>query len=195
MIEAEKKLLRDLVILEKMSEAMGGYLRASALFGRMGPSFPALTLGGYLMRQHRLLALQEVLNESNQARLKSAVYQFNTLISNEIVRSEKRATEEYGARMRQWEAFVRDLRRNPQAHQSGYKTGVESRAMLEALFQFLSTPPYRFNMELRERLDLLDGGLKGMWDMGDFVWEEGFELAYPIKMYWWLYGTLKTGER
>lgn len=196
MSDAEKKLLKDLSILEKMAEDMGGYLRASALFGRMGgPNLPALTLGGYLMRQHRLLALQDVLAPADQERLKRAVFQFNTLMGSEIVRSEKRAIQEYAARLRQWEAYVRDLRTDPRQHMNYYSNSVEPRAMIEALLNLLSAPPYQFNPEFKDRLETLDGALQAMWNPGDFVWPEGWEPAYPIKSYWWLYGRVKTGYR
>jgi len=195
MSDAEKKLLKDLSIVEKMAEMMAGYLRASALFGRMGPNMPALTLGGYLMRQHRLLALQEALSLADQERLKRAVYQFNMVLSGEIVRSEARAMQEYGARLRQWENTIRELRGAPRQHMNYYSSTVEARAMLAALQNLLAAPPYRFDPKLAERLEMLDGGLLAMWGMGDFVWSEGWEPAYPIKGYWWLYGGVRTVGR
>ena len=196
MSDSAKKLRRDLAILEKMADEMGGYLRTSAVFGRLGsPNMPALTMGGYLMRQHRLLALQESLSTADQERLKRAVFQFNTLMGNEIVRSEKKATEEVGARLRQWESYIRDLRGDPRQYGNYYSNSVEPRAMLQALFDLLSAPPYKFLPDFQERLDMLDGGLMAMWDIGDFVWPDEWHTAYPVKSYWWLYGQVKTGYR
>ena len=56
------KLTRDLSILVAMAAEMETYLNSDVLFWHMSTShMPALTLGGYLMRQHRLLALRDLL--------------------------------------------------------------------------------------------------------------------------------------
>jgi hypothetical protein len=110
MPEPNEKLRRDLDILEAMSSGMDEYLRSQTLFGPMMElSLPRLTLGGYLMRQHRLLSLKELLNESDQNRLEAAVTSFNDALVEKVVRFEARAHHELHARLRQWGEFLKEL--------------------------------------------------------------------------------------
>ncbi|MDJ0755966.1 MAG: hypothetical protein QNJ45_20735 [Ardenticatenaceae bacterium] len=195
MTDALQKLQRDLTIGERMVEEMAGYLQAETLFGRMPPSLPALTLGGYLMRQHRLLALQEALPPADQTRVDNMINTFDQILSERIVRSENRAHREIGARLRQWEEYIRDLRRDLRGNAGYFATAVEPRVMIAALLEMLSEPPYQLQEEFAERLELLDRGLSGVWQAGPFVWPEEWESAYPANEYWYLYGEPRIVKR
>lgn len=182
------KLQTDLHVLTVMAEGMADYLRAEALFGKTSGRVPKLTLGGYLMRQHRLLALQALLTPAEQAEMAQAVAQYRAAVAEAIIRSEERATQECHARLRQWEETIRDLRRDGRAHASYYPTAAEPRAMLSELIQMLATPPYQLDPTIPERLALLDTGLRGVWDDGEFIWPAEWQPAYPHANFWWLYG-------
>ncbi len=188
MMDALKKLQKDLEIAEQMAERMADYLRTSALFGKMPVHLPALTLGGYLMRQHRLLALREALSPDEQERLTRTVQLFFGSLQERVVQSEARAHQEFEARLRQWKEAIRDLRRDSRGNAGYYPTTVEVRAMLTSLHEMLTTPPYRFEPTLLERLDMLDAGLRAVWIPGPFVWPEEWQPAYPREKYWYLYG-------
>jgi hypothetical protein len=182
------KLQSDLYILEVMADGLADYLQGDALFGKTSGRVPKLTLGGYLMRQHRLTALQGDLQPAEQARLQQAVAQGEAALASQIVRSEARATQECHARLRQWEEVIRDLRRDARAHFAGYATAVEPRAMLTQLIHLLAQPPYQLDSAIPERLALLDGALRNSWDDGECVWSAEWEAAYPRAPFWWLYG-------
>ena len=67
MTKDEGKLDHDVHVLSAMAEEMENYLDSDVLFWHMSKrGMPALTLGGYLMRQHRLLALYDQLNKEQQ---------------------------------------------------------------------------------------------------------------------------------
>ena len=101
MSEAIKKLKRDLAILEVMAAEMDEYLINTSLFWPLpDTSMPRLTLGGYLMRQHRLVRLRDLLGEDEQARLDQAISQYNQALVEKVVRFEGRAHEELHARLR-----------------------------------------------------------------------------------------------
>lgn len=171
-----------------MASKMAGYVASNNLFGPTNGKMPKTTLGGFLMRQHRLMALQEMLPTAVVSRLHEATAQFEAIRSENIVRTEQKATAEFEARLRQWEAYIRDVRREAKVHAAYYPTAVEPRAMLAELHKMLTAPPYQFSDKLDERLQLLDSGLRGVWQVGDFVWPEPWAIAYPAKAYWWLYG-------
>ena len=188
MTDALIKLQRDLTIAEQMAEGMADYLRMDTLFGKMPGTMPALTLGGYLLRQHRLLALRDVLSLAEQERLSRTVQLVYDTLQAWVVRSEARAHQEFGARLRQWEEYIRDLRRDLRGTTSYFPTSVETRAMITGLHNLLTTPPFNFDETLMERLSLLDSGLQAIWAPGPFVWPEEWAPAYPSSTFWYLYG-------
>lgn len=188
MTDGVQKLEHDVVILAAMAAQMDDYLKSDVLFWKMGQSgLPMLTLGGYLMRQYRLLALSDLLSEGKHGELETAVIQFNTALAEKIVRFETKANHELEARMRQFEAFLRDLQ-NKRAVGMNYETAVEPRAMIAALIDKLSMAPYQLNRQIPGRVETLDGSLRQHWAPGGFIWPETWQAAYPQDRFWWLYG-------
>lgn len=183
-----KKLQEDLNILVEMAQRIADYLRSDILFGKMPGKMPALTLGGYLMRQHRLDELRGLLTAEEVGRLEQAKTQYQQVMESNIVRSEERAQREFGARLQQWQEYIRDLRRDTKANFYYYKTAVEPRVMMEELLKMLLAYPYRLDEQLPERLKTLDGAVHNIWDHGDFVWPDEWQDAYPADQYWYLYG-------
>lgn len=184
------KLQRDLEIAETMAGEMDAYLPSNVLFWPlMKPNMPRLTLGGYLMRQYRLVVLHDHLPLDDQTRLRLFMDQFRELANEHLVRVEQKADQELQARIRQWTEFLRDLR-DDQASRSRafYATGVETRVMIAAVVNWLQMPPYQLNERVPAQLRLLDNQLRANWQEGEFIWQEGWQKAYPLPDYWWLYG-------
>jgi len=189
---AKTKLQRDLEIVTAMADEMGGYLDSDVLFWPMKTSgMPKLTVGGYLMRQFRLLALGDALDAAEQQQLSQTVSLFNRALIERVVRFEQKATRELDARMRQWGEFLRDLEKERDVSRAGYGTAVEARAMITALVEKLQKRPYQLPPRTMTRLDLLDANLRRFWEPGPFVWAEEWQPAYPQTDFWWLYGLPK----
>ena len=191
MQEGIEKLKTDLNILEKMAENMNDYLRSEALFGRTGaPHMPQLTLGGYLMREHRLQALKNHLSDAERDRLSSAMVVFQNTMTTWTVRAETKAYKEVDARLRQWEETIREMRRNADENWSYYKTSVEVRVMLNELLDMLQNPPFQYDETYSQRISQLDSGFRSLWSSNDnlFVWQAAWQPAYPKKVFWFLYG-------
>jgi hypothetical protein len=189
MTQDEDKLAHDVHILSAMADEMGNYLDSDVLFWHMAQGgMPVLTLGGYLMRQDRLLALYDTLTKEQQAEVDAAVAKFNKALEERTVRSEQKAHRELDARLRQWEESLKDYERGQGSQKSNYGTAVEARAMIAALTNFLQLAPYELNDRVLQRTALLDGRLRARWESGDFVWPESWQEAYPRSQYWWLYG-------
>lgn len=189
-----EKLQNDLDVIEFMVDKMGGYLGSHNLFGPTDGKMPKTTLGGYLMRQYRLNHLQGLLDTAEQNRFQRIKESFHAILSEKIVRTEQKGAEEFAARLRQWEAYIRDVRRDAKVHGAYYATAVEPRAMMAELHKLLTAPPYKFEPKLTDRLELLDSGLRGVWEPGEFVWPEALAPAYPVQPYWWLYGRPVTAD-
>lgn len=74
----DHKLDKDLAILEAMATEMAAYFESETLFMPL-PNYadmPNLTIGGYLLRQHRLQVLADLLETGQQSRLQQAIAQF-----------------------------------------------------------------------------------------------------------------------
>jgi hypothetical protein len=193
--QGEDKLAHDVQVLSAMADEMDPYLDSDVLFWHMAQGgMPVLTLGGYLMRQHRLLALYDSLSEEQQAEVDSAVARFNKALEERTVRSEQKAHRELDARLRQWEEYLKDVERGQANLKSNYSTAVEARAMIAALTDFLQLAPYNLEDRVLQRTALLDGRLRPRWISGDFVWPEDWQAAYPPSEYWWLYGLPRSNS-
>lgn len=189
MTEAEEKLAQDVRVLSAMADEMETYLDSDVLFWQMlEGGMPKLTLGGYLMRQHRLLALYDSLTAEQQAQVDEAVAKFNKALEERTVRFEQKAHRELDARLRQWEEYLKDVERGQSSVKSNYAAAVEARAMIEALADYLQMAPYQLDDRVSKRTALLDGRLRPRWEAGEYVWADGLQGAYPPREYWWLYG-------
>ncbi len=188
-MEGLAKLKQDLVILETMAGETAEYLQSDVLFWPLqGANLPRLTLGAYLLRRHRLFALQELLDEDERRRLSAAVQEFQAALAGSIVRVENRAIEELEVRLRQWERHLNGYAGEERSNRAYYATSVETRAIMEALLNELEAGPYQLPARLPERRDLLDSHLRSRWRSGPFIWPEAWRPAYPKAAYWWLYG-------
>lgn len=191
MVNDVGKLGQDVTILTEMASAMDEYLRSDVLFWPMlKGGLPKLTLGGYLMRQHRLLALSALLSAEEQARVDTAVTQFNQALVEKIVRLEQKAHQELAARIRQWNEYLKELKPDRDAAAANYASAVETRVMITAVADKLQMPPYQFDDRITHQITQLDNNLRRYWRSGPFVWPEAWEPAYPQPDYWYLYGTV-----
>lgn len=189
MSDEKQKLITDLTILEAMAAGMNDYLMSKTLWQTIQIGMPQLTLGGYLMRQHRLLALSDVLlNEAERARLKEAVSQFDQALSGKETYFEKKAQRELEARLRQWDEYLRELERENVDSAAYYPTTVETRAMIEAIIDKLQADLSPLAPDLQSKMVQLDDKLRQRWVSGEFVWPSEWQPAYPRDRYWWLYG-------
>lgn len=190
-MDGKQKLKDDLKILEIMAEEMEDYLDSSHIFfplpGR--GNVPLLTLGGYLMRQHRLLVLSEsLLGKEEQTRLQAAITLFNESVAPKKTRYEAKAHRELEARVRQWDAYLDELDEDLFVSAAYYGTAVEARVLITDLFGELQRRDHQVQLHISERIGQLDEKLRIYWRPGEFVWPSEWKAAYPQAKYWWLYG-------
>ena len=185
----DNKLKQDLSILVAMSFEMETYLDSNVLFWRMSTAgMPALTLGGYLMRQYRLLALRDLLAVEQLHDLEAAVIAYNNALAERIVRFEKKAHRELEARLRQWGEYLKDVDRGVATSKSNYATVVEVRAMISAMKDQMQLAPFSLDQRVPQQIELIDTQLRRYWEPGEFVWPSEWQPAYLQPEYWWLYG-------
>jgi hypothetical protein len=187
---------QDLVVVEAMVDEMEDYLKSDVLFWQLvRGGLPRLTLGGYLMRQFRLLALPELLDAWQKERLESVVLRFNQALVEKVVRLEVKAHREIEARIRQWAEYLKDLAWEGSASIASYPSAVETRAMIAAIVEALQAAPYQLQVQVLGRVALLDANLRRHWKRGSFVWQAEWAAAYPPGRFWWLYGRPQRAKR
>ncbi|MBP6016477.1 MAG: hypothetical protein KA586_07125 [Candidatus Promineofilum sp.] len=195
MHDGNERLAQDVAVLSAMAEQMPEYLDSDILYW---PSprggMPALTLGGYLLREQRLLALSNLLTSDQRAEVAQAMTQFNQALAGRVVRFEQKAHHELEARLRQWEEYLKDMDRGVFDRSSNYGTAVETRAIIQALLDRLQMPPYHVEARPQQHLATLDTRLRGRWQPGEFVWPAEWAVAYPQAAYSWLYGSPRILE-
>ena len=184
-----RKLTVDLEIMEAMAALMPAYIASDGLFWNIGVGgMPTLTLGGYFMRQHRLLALADLLSDSERVRLQTAVSTISEAIAPQTVQFERKVQQELLARLRQWGEYLKDLQREHGDAVAGYKTAVEVRVMVTVLTELLVDIPHRIDNGIINQINKDDQTLRHQWLIGEFVWATEWMRAYPSETYWWLYG-------
>lgn len=182
-------LAHDLAILEEMASKMDEYLASDTLDWTIPrANMPKLTIGGYLMRQNRLLALQDQLSEAQRARLHATIVQFEKSLHEQIVRYETRAHQELRARISEWMSYLRDMRNRITSEKYYYVGVVDTRVVIDALIASLKQPPYRLDEDIEREMVTLDRKLRGQLRDHAFIWESIWQDAYPAEQHWWLYG-------
>ncbi|MCB8988644.1 MAG: hypothetical protein H6661_12950 [Ardenticatenaceae bacterium] len=193
MSEAVETLTQDLRILEAMVTEMDAYLASDATHWPMNQAGmpPKLTVGGCLMRQARLLIVQDRLPTAERVNLHTAVDAFHDLLKDHVVRFENRAHDELHARLREWTAYLRNAA--SQVARDHYVGTVDTRVVISSLMDKLQTPPYKLNSQIAQDVGHIDNYLKAQWQPGDFIFPDVWQEAYPQPKYWWLYGEMKGG--
>lgn len=188
-------LLHDLLILEEMAANMNSYL-VSDTRGWVIPrsNMPKLTIGGYLMRQHRLLAVEEKLLDEDKARLRKAIEMFEGALIEKVVRLETRAHRELHSRIGEWVSHLRDLGSKASSQENYYAGIVDTRVVISSLIEQLQKRPYKLEDGVEEEVQELDNSLRVRLLAHAFVWDMVWKPAYPEAKYWWLYGCPKRAQ-
>ena len=189
MEEHKERIEQDLGILEAMALNMEDYLDSEVLFYPLPDAdMPRLTLGGYLMRQHRLYELRDNLDTLTRRRLDTTMERFRDATVGHSGRVEQRAIHELEARVRQWQEYLNELHDACETYAAYYPAAVEARVMMSALINFLRRPPHELPAALLTRVAQQDELLSQQWQGDGFVWPDLWQPAYPEQRYWWLYG-------
>lgn len=193
---SEHAFERDLRVLEEMVSEVGDYLDSGATHWTLvAPDMPKLTLGGILMRIHRLCALPSGLSRAQKDRLETAVAQFDAVLPEAVVRFEARAHQELHARLSEWSSYLRHMRARHASSPKYYARVVDTRVVIDRLVAKLSQRPYQLEKQVPRELAQFDRHLRNAWEESDFVWQDYWQPAYPANPFWYLYGSPRGSGR
>lgn len=176
----------DLRALEAMAANLTPYLYEKELFGTITSTLPRLTIGGILLRLHRLEALREHLDHNQAQRLRDARLNFEQARSEWAVHYEGKISQELGSRLRSFESYLEEYNSNSREGHDNYPIQATRRTILHHL-QAEAQARNIWDEELADQLRQCDKHLREVSGGEHFIWAAILEPVYPSPPYWWLY--------
>jgi hypothetical protein len=182
----------DLRYLQAGIDQLEAYLLAKDLYWPVGISaantetpYPQLTISGLLLSLQRLRAAART--PEQQATFAEVERKLDEIRSRWRVAWEKKAAQDFHARLNLWRDFLEDYRDRPSAHYDRYPYEVGRRTQLELLNDSAGEIP----AAEQEMLNGLDGLLRSVFKPGEFVWEDYLAPSFPHQPFWYLYGSIQ----
>ncbi len=181
-------LERDVRTLSAMASSLTPYLYEAEVFGHLDGDMPRLTLGGLLLRLHRLTSIENLLDVDQQNLVQDARLNFEAERAKWAVHYENKILQELRARLTALEQFLQECAEKRAGCAADYPVQAEKRTMIHHLVHEAS----RLNIlpnDLAAHLKLLDQKLRQLLteDGSEFVTDERLTVAYPRSTYWWMY--------
>ena len=177
----------DAVAVRAMAAALDSYLYGDDLYGVLPGALPRVTVGGVLLRLHRLRALCAQLNAEQVAALEQAERDLAEARVEWALHYARKIARELSARQDSFNWFLTDCEENPPRCAESYPPEAEKRTIIHHLFEAGAEDGLQLG-ELEQRQRALDGRLRRHFRAGDFVWSAHAQPAYPRSVFWWLYG-------
>ncbi|MEP7288831.1 MAG: hypothetical protein ABI947_24020 [Chloroflexota bacterium] len=186
MLVANYDLDRDLRTAKEMAAGLTPYIYEDELYGLMPGDLPKLTVGGLMMRLHRLTAISGELSPAQQEVLRTAQEKLDAVRRDWMVAYEGKLQREFSARITSISQFLSECSDSPHNCADGYPSTAEKRAIAEAL----NDEALRLNImvsDVKGALLSIDNKLHRYTHEGDFIWDARLKPAYPPEKYWFLY--------
>lgn len=177
----------DLTAFLAMAENLVPYVYEKELFGQIDNRLPRLTLGGLLMRRHRISALRHDLKPEQILAFDEAIQQFEATRYEWLSHYKDKLLQEFHSRINALTYFVEDCEESWNGCDANWPNEAEKRTLVahvaaEAEVQGI------FATEHRGVLRQVDQKLRRFFREGTFLWDSRLEAAYPMPDYWWLHG-------
>jgi len=183
----EVSLDKDVKTIEAMVEHFKPYVYEAELYGMLPGSLPRLTIGGLLMRLHRLGVVFDVLTPAQQASVTASREKFEALRQEWSVAYDAKMAQELKARFTALGQFLKECEERPRFAAEGYPSAMEKRVMVEVLkdeAQARGKWTDFFNAQYMQ----IDNRIRRFFIKDTFCWDARVERAYPPDKFWFLYG-------
>jgi hypothetical protein len=182
-------LNRDVHTAQAMAARLDPFVYEDETYGFMPDDFPNLTIGGLLMRLHRLSLLDDLLSDEQRETLDTAQQQVDDIKREWLVAYTHKTTHELVLRVNEWNQCLNECRQNKDECREMYPSVVEKRVMA----QILANEARALNAltpEMEKRLNGIDSQLQVFFKPGSFIWDQRLQRAYPQDRYGFLYVTI-----
>ena len=179
-------LNRDVDTAQAMALRLDPFVYESETFGSMPDDFPNLTIGGLLMRLHRLALLGNLLSDEQRAALDTAQQQVDAIKREWRVAYTNKTTHELALRVNEWNQCLNECQQVGDECREMYPSVVEKRVMA----QILANEARALNAltpDIEKRLNGIDLQLQDYFKPGGFVWDQRLQPSYPQDHFWFLY--------
>jgi hypothetical protein len=186
------ELRYDLAVAEAMAAELEPYLKSDTLYWQLSPAKPILpvppmlTIGGLVLRLHRLEGQHEAMTPEQRTRLAATEEAFRSTFKVWKAHAAARMLRELDARLRSWNWFVEDCQAQKRSCIAHYRTEAELRTLIALLLE--ETNHLEDVSQQRRRLAGLDAKFRNWFEPGEFVWRPALARVYPRDRFWWLYG-------
>ncbi|PJF44614.1 MAG: hypothetical protein CUN55_03040 [Phototrophicales bacterium] len=177
----------DLKIFLAMVDHLVPYVYEKELFGQISNRYPKLTLGGVLMRRHRISALRDELAPEQSLAFEEAVQKLETLRYEWLSHYQDKLLQEFHSRINSLVYFVEDCEVSWNSCDANWPNEAEKRTLVAHVVEEAQSLNI-FDTEHRAVLTKLDQKLRRFFRESAFLWDERLKAAYPFPQYWWLYG-------
>jgi len=200
MAETHYSLNRDLEEARAMAEGLDDYVQSEMLYGSVqgagifsaDSSMPSLTIGGLLLRLHRLQKLEGQMSLEQKAILTVIQTEHDRVRNEWSVHYIQKVSNEADARLRGLEAFFAECDGDPEGCANAYWPEAQRRTILQEIVDALNK--YKMpDSDLDRSLKSHDAQLRRLTEPTDFIWDAKLQPVYPQEKYWWLYAE-PTGE-
>jgi hypothetical protein len=191
MPEQKYSVERDLKEAQEMAKALVPYIYQDQLYGNVGGGMfgsrdmPKLTIGGLLMRIHRLHSVP--LTATQQQTLSEVENQLASVRTEWRMHYDEKLVHEANSRLDGIESFIQECREDPRACGNAYMPEAQRRTIVQEILHELESLGALPN-ELKTKMLRVDSQLHGYVHAGDFIWSPELRSVYPKSAYWWLYG-------
>lgn len=182
-----------------MADELEIYLQRDVLYwqmdahGFLSSRFPKMTLGGLLLRLHRLEALRERLSPEQCTALDVLHRRVEAIIGHWPSAYGAKLQREIEARLNAWARYItEDCLESRAICADNYPSQAEVRTMLALLLDEAAKYSHTDLAPIQHRLAALDSQFKGLSGVGPFIWDPILAPAYPPDRFWWLYREIKT---
>ncbi len=175
----------DVRAVGTMAASLVPYIYQDTVFGGMPGPLPSLTVGGLLMRLHRLNALKTLLSSEQQTIVETAQKKFDDVRAEWTVAYEGKLKRELPARLRSLNQFLIDCG-DKRFCAEIYPAEIEKRAIVASL-QSESQTYNALESSTAAQIGAIDSRLRTLTQDSDFVWDARLQPAYPRDLYWYLY--------
>jgi hypothetical protein len=191
MPEATYSIDRDLTEAKAIADHLIPYVYEDQLYGSISGMFasgsmPSLTIGGLLLRLHRLHALEDQLNADQKAKLAAVDAQNESARKEWSIHYNDKLVQEGNSRLKMIARYFSDCDDDPRTCANNYIPEANRRTIVEDIANALQrngTP----NNDLVNAAHRIDSKLRRYAQPSDFVWAAALQAAYPKEEYWWLY--------
>ncbi len=185
---------RDLRILRAMADQFEPYLITDDLFwplsGRVPGGMPRLTIGGMLLRRHRLRAFRPTLSPDQQAQLDDALAAIQAQQDEWRLHYHQKISRDWEMRRQLLEEFLRDCdEADARDCFENWPSQARQRTMLHLLTEEAATRDLLTD-EQQRALHHLDTNLRRYLmtgEAGQFLWSAPLADVYPRDPFWWLW--------